>query len=413
MLGSPTQTRLMRTSPLSLPTSIRSINPATTLSAIEPYISSIGLTGIKDHTLLTVPSIPIYEAVRTTTSRSDYFCLGKGFGADASRASCLMEAMEMHLVESQLVKPSGTWGELKESSGFYRRRWDAPRLKRDVSDDIGHGEPVFQGYDLRSGHEIFFLGRDLFYASNNQSHSLHGPTTNGLASGNNQDEARVHALCELIERDALHRWNLRLMLLGYPQVFEEVGLEGLDEPLAGAITELLQAGFHVHITRLPSPQRCFVYEAAVMMIVDDCSVAALTGWGAHPIESIAMNRAVAECVQILAIHQAIREDRITVDELPGRSSSHRQRCLSLGDLNMFIKPIPVDNIRQTPRLWKYEPSSQSPDIDYSLDIDHANLISSILSGDTGFTAAIEIAPDQYPFSSQIVVASKLATPPGF
>jgi hypothetical protein len=149
------------------------------------------------------------------------------------------------------------------------------------------------------------------------------------------------------------------------------------------------------------------------MIVDDCAVASLTGWGAHPIRSIAMNRAVAECVQILAIHQAIKEERITVDELPGRSPSHRQRCLSLGDIHMFIKPIPIDKIRKSPRLWKSETCSHYPDIDYGIDTDHVKLLASMLSEETGFSAAIEIAPDDYPFSSQIVVASKLATPAGF
>lgn len=400
-------------SAFSLQTSTRSVSAATTLDAIEPYLSAIGIRGVRDLSLPTVPSVPIYEAIRDKSSASDYFCLGKGFGVNASRASCLMEALEMQLVENQRVKPSGTWGQLKESAGFYRRRWDKPKLKRNVSDDIGNSEPVFQGHDLRSGDEVFFLARDLFYASDKQASSLHGPTTNGLASGNNRDEARVHGLSELIERDAMHRWNLRLMLVGYPQMLEEIGLESLDEPLVGAISELLHAGYHVHITRLPSPHRCFVYEAAVLMIVDDCAVASLTGWGAHPMRNIAMNRAVAECVQILAIHHAIKEERITVDELPGSSPSHRHRCLNLGDEHMFIKPIPLDKIRQTPRLWTFETRAQCPDIDYDLDNDHINLVRSMLSGDTGFSASIEIAPDEYPFSSQIVVASKLATPPGF
>src|SRR5699024_988242 len=114
--------------------------------------------------------------------------------------------------------------------------------------------------------------------------------SNGLASGNSFEEAAIHALYEVIERDALSR----------PTPEEVAALPALipdsvDDPTCREMMDAIHgAGGKVSIQLLPSPLgvpvfRCIVWSWDFPLI---CS-----GFGCHSDPDVALSRAITEAVQ--------------------------------------------------------------------------------------------------------------------
>jgi hypothetical protein len=192
---------------LNLDTSLRSQSAAATLEAMAPYRTQLQILDLIDHTLESIPSVPIYEAVRPS-STSGYFCLGKGFSHQASMASALMEAAEMALVEQPLIATSVTLGSLAKDARIARPGWQEPLPCSTWSEPLAPSTAMLQGVSLIDGGAVFVPEIDVLYRPGWLG-SKHGPSTNGLASGNSWNEALTHGLCELLERDAMKRWMLR------------------------------------------------------------------------------------------------------------------------------------------------------------------------------------------------------------
>ena len=393
-----------------LATSLRCRPVNETLELIKAELKSIQVEEIVNHTLEGIQSIPVYEAIRQTKHQSDYFCLGKGFSKQQSQASCLMEAAEMRFIEDQVIQATKTLGELNDQDLIYRRSWPEPRPKSQW-DSNSIESSVIPSQDLKNGATIYLLEEDIFYNHAKQK-TLYGPTTNGLASGNTRKEAILHGLCELLERDAVHRWGLRRVIVG-DKAKTSTFQGSISSSLQDSLEEINKAGFHIYITRLPTPHACYVYECGLMRGVGGDGATVLQGWGAHPIEEIAINRAVAEAVQILAIQRSIQNNQIPEHRLPGSNTARQNLTRQLGNDKTFFRNMDRDFSKLTPQLWSlwYGDEYAWPSIKQKDD--GQDRIQQVLSDKIDFCTSVNIAPEKFPFFAQVTICSNISAPPGF
>jgi ribosomal protein S12 methylthiotransferase accessory factor len=113
-------------------------------------------------------------------------------------------------------------------------------------------------------------------------------TTNGLASGNSWQEASLHALYEVIERDAV--CAMPADDLGTPLDPRSVD----DAGCAAMVDQIRSGGALLKIHRIPSRFGIPCFGARVWSA--DFPVVGL-GWGAHSAAEVALSRAITEAAQ--------------------------------------------------------------------------------------------------------------------
>jgi ribosomal protein S12 methylthiotransferase accessory factor len=152
--------------------------------------------------------------------------------------------------------------------------------------------------------------------------------TNGLASGNIPLEAIVHALCEVIERDAISQHEFRC-LFGDPEdpmvPCRPVRLDTIEGPAATWIERILRKGLHVVVQEISVDIAVPTFRATLLDLgyaTASGSVAArFPGYGTHPDARIAVLRAITEAIQSrLAVIQGARDAYNVVTESPRRAT---------------------------------------------------------------------------------------------
>lgn len=173
-----------------------------TWSWVRPRLRMLPVTRIYDATPLDHLGVPVWAAV-TPLARDLTVHAGKGLSAEASRLSAVMEAVERVCGES--VEPErivrGSFANLGRA-GAGCEFLDPATFDLPFETIYGPAREIswVDGYDLlrRTG---VYVPLDLAVSPSSEG-VCRGPETNGLASGNSHLEAIVHALYELIERDA-------------------------------------------------------------------------------------------------------------------------------------------------------------------------------------------------------------------
>lgn len=273
----------------------RIVPPASTVERLRPHLASLGITRLARQTGLDRIGIPCFSAIRPTALT---LSVSQGKGADdaSAMASALMEAAEFSIAENpQCATRRSTMAELKAAGPavFDPRRLlpQGRRLLPDVPIDWVEGkswpsgEPIWLPFDALT---IGIDARDLPEVSR---------STNGLASGNSDDEALFHAICELIERDATALWSLlddagkqrtefSLRSAGDPlldRMSSDIAASGLTLRLFDQTTDLGVPCVMAVISEPPGPAERRFDRAA--------------GYGCHPVGTGAISRAITEAAQ--------------------------------------------------------------------------------------------------------------------
>ncbi len=186
----------------------RAVPPSETLARIRPLFARVGVTRVADVTGLDRIGIPVAMAHRPA-SRSVSVSPGKGLDLDAARVSAAMEALEGWHAE-HVLRPVVYASRADLPSGNHVVDLDGlPRMAARPFDP--HlAIPWIDGRDLFAG-RVAWLPFELVHT--NYTHPLmpssgaFALTSNGLASGNVPFEALAHAMCEVIERDAISLWR--------------------------------------------------------------------------------------------------------------------------------------------------------------------------------------------------------------
>jgi thioglycine synthase len=188
-------------------TRVRSIED--TLSEIIPLCKEIGVTRISDITFMDKLYIPNYTAILPGTDDIIWVYGGKGITKSRAIVSALMEAIERYSSLSGACPRSFVQGTYLQLSQSYSKVLNPAEVVEPVNQEYDDKFVIMDflsGFDLLANEEVLVPAEIALYrhspkhsASCVFSHSH----TNGLASGNVVEEAICHALCEVIERDAV------------------------------------------------------------------------------------------------------------------------------------------------------------------------------------------------------------------
>lgn len=273
----------------------RVISPDSTLARVSQVFDRLGITRVAEQTGLDRIGIPCFAAFRPN-AKTLANNQGKGLTKEAARASAAMEAAEFAVAESPTISTvSATVSELTEQG--CRLLDILPLLPSNTSIPADKELQWVGGFNLLTRQEVFApLDAVNLDAQNN---SLPGicKTTNGLASGNTQEEAIFHGLCELIERDAGSLWSLKSedeipFTAIDPATWQDVEVKGLLEKIELA---KLRIRLFDHTSDINVP--------CIMAVIGEMDQPAYrhfdlaAGYGAHPNAARAAIRAITEAAQ--------------------------------------------------------------------------------------------------------------------
>ncbi|WP_440952827.1 YcaO-related McrA-glycine thioamidation protein [Methanococcoides sp. FTZ1] len=291
----------------------RVFDEETTLGNTKPHLEEIGVTRIASITDLDRIGIPVFSAIRPTASEGAISIYsGKGATEGQARISAMMESFERCLAERVGVNADITEGvaaeEFIESVGKASGKHELvdPHILL-LAESLSPESLVewTQGWDLLREKEVFVPSNAVYhpYDSPGMSAKLFRSNTNGLASGNVIEEAILHGLLEVIERDAL----------SIAEFNRNPGKQIILSEDDGTNYELLKKfesnGIQLKLWHLPHDTGI----TSVVAATDDLDLKdpalLVMGAGSHLRPEIAIRRAITEAAQsrVVQIHGA-RED---------------------------------------------------------------------------------------------------------
>ncbi len=171
---------------------------------------SAGVTRLADVTGLDVLGIPVCLAVRPL-ARSLAVSVGKGMDTASARTAALMESLEVRHAEN--IDAAGQVASFEELTDNGIPAVDPETLPLALdAEPVGHRRrraTWIPGSDVLSGGQVWVPLEvvSLDFRLDSLTAPWLARNSNGLASGNTRPEAMLHALCEVIERDAEWRWG--------------------------------------------------------------------------------------------------------------------------------------------------------------------------------------------------------------
>jgi ribosomal protein S12 methylthiotransferase accessory factor len=273
--------------------------PEQTWNAIKPRLREFGITRVGDVTGLDRIGLPVWIAVRPN-ARTLSVSQGKGLNDTAAKVSAAMEALELaHAEQTELELKYATASEIARSGKVV----DLSALPRARHSVFGTRTTVAWTKAIAwKTAEPFWVPFEIVNADASVQRMegagsfLH--TTNGLASGNVAEEAVLHGLCELIERDALALW-------GYAgsaaQAASRIDLASIDVSVALDVIQRLRSA---EIEPIVWDATSDIGVATIRVALYDNTSDPVTrpfpvslGAGCHPDRTIALCRALTEAAQ--------------------------------------------------------------------------------------------------------------------
>ena len=285
----------------------RIMDPASTLRRVEPLCKVAGITRVADITGLDRVGIPVFSSIRPEAETGSITVYnGKGATKDQAKVSAIMEGLERYCAEARGMRLLRDSFERVLASTFAVD----PRsliLPRRTELHLMY-QPIawIAGVDLIEMEEILVPASAVFHPySQPEDLPLFRTNTNGLASGNSMEEAVLHGICEVIERDA---WSIC-----------EAGKKAKADLTLGDDTELSSEllarftmnGVEIHLKDLTSDIGVPTFGAASDDIETRDPILLTMGMGSHLSPEIAVVRALTEVAQsrLTQIHGA-REDTV-------------------------------------------------------------------------------------------------------
>lgn len=256
-----------------------------------------------DLTGLDVIGIPVFQAVRPN-ARTLSVSQGKGVTPELARASAAMEAIELwHAEEMPPASTAATVAELADELPY--SVFDLPLAQRSaLSADSrlrwSPATPVGGVGTVWVPQECVRLGRQATAAGRGRL-PLFRRSSNGLASGNTPQEALLHALYEVMERDACAR-----VAHGGADADSGVHLESVSGTSHSLLERFAAADIDVRIRDLTPTAGLPCYGAEIR---SHAVPLRFGGYGCHRDPDVALCRALTEAAQSrLTLIAGARED---------------------------------------------------------------------------------------------------------
>ena len=194
-----------------------------TFAEIIPICKKIGVTRLSDITYMDKLYIPNYSSILPGTEDSFWVYGGKGPTREHAKASALMEAIERYSSLSSTYTKTFTFiqGSYSHLSKSYNKVLHSAEVVEPVNQQYNDKDSIIDylpGFDLLTNEMVLVPAQLALCRYSAKSPAIDAflySHTNGLASGNVWEEAMCHALCEVIERDAVSIADLCASFIPY------------------------------------------------------------------------------------------------------------------------------------------------------------------------------------------------------
>lgn len=292
----------------------RVIAPKKTIEINEDKLKTAGITRIADITDLDRIGLPVYTAIRPTAEYGGVSVYGgKGISKDHAKASAMMEGFERYSAERQ-DSDEIILSNVNEisSKGDYidPKSLNLPKEfeKKDISDIRLEWS---MAHDLITDKDYYIPTNAIYhpYTHDNNVESLFKSNTNGLASGNILEEAILHGIFEVIERDA---WSIfELTHKNYSQIdLDTIESETINE----TIEKFTSNGINIKLMDFTADIDVPTIAASADDTVTRDAGLLTLGIGTHLDPEVAILRALTEVAQSRATQiNGAREDTVRAD----------------------------------------------------------------------------------------------------
>lgn len=329
-----------------------------TLENVEPLINELGITRIADITNMDRLRIPNFSAVLPGTEDYIWVYSGKGPTKNHAKASVVMESIERFSSLPSNYQEKIIRGSIEELSKNYNIL-DYDEVIEPLSFNINSNMIMdyCQGYDMLNNKEILVPAPLTIFRYNSKPPAINPYSyshTNGLASGNVIEEAICHALCEVIERDAIsicefissafqfhilksiendlhERKNIKINAIDSKNfiddnsIYADIDQDSIDfQPAKKIIDRFKKCKISLRIKDITSDIGIPTFIASSTEWVNHDYGYLVEGHGTHPDSRIALLRAVTEVSQSRAANiQGSRDDLRKMKHNPSDSDEMR------------------------------------------------------------------------------------------
>ncbi|WP_280236342.1 YcaO-like family protein [Nocardia cyriacigeorgica] len=266
----------------------RARTPEQTWALISPLLLDYGVTRVADVTDFDYIGIPVVMATRPK-SETLVVSQGKGLTPMLARLSAVMECIELeHAEHPDLAGTAASANDLDLTYDLsdLQLRMDA-EIVRQLRLDWYHARTLISDTPTMVPRGLVDLS---FGTGYDWRPAVFRTSSAGLASGNSVDEALVHAMYELIERDVVS--SLAGIGEDHRRVVD-VSTVGSDHCQA-LFTKLRDADISFEVAMVPNR---FRIPTAVAFVWSPDFPLTCAGSGSHTDPAVALSRAVTEAVQ--------------------------------------------------------------------------------------------------------------------
>jgi ribosomal protein S12 methylthiotransferase accessory factor len=328
-----------------------------TLEKVNPLVKEIGITRIADITNMDRLQIPNYSAVLPGTEDYIWVYSGKGPTKNHAKASVIMESIERYSslpanYEGKILK--GKYKELSKSYNVLKYDEVIEPLSFQLNNEMNMDYCI--GYDLINQTDILVPSPLAIFRYTPNPPSINPYSffhTNGLASGNVMEEAICHALCEVVERDAVSiaefsssafqyhilktiendilKEGIRIKSLDSKNfiddntIYSDIDLNGLDyPPVERIVRQFKKCQISLTVKDITTEIGIPTFIASSVEWVNHDYGYLVEGHGTHPDSRIALMRAITEVSQSRAANiQGSRDDLRKMKYDPQNSDENR------------------------------------------------------------------------------------------
>ena len=292
----------------------RVIAPSKTIEINQDKLKTAGITRIADITDLDRIGLPIYTAIRPTAEGGAVSIYGgKGISKDHAKASAMMEGFERYSAERKDYDKTitATLSEIEEFGEYINpKSLNLPKeFEKKEIDDLNL--EWSKSKDIISGNEYYIPTNAIFHPYNHENNidRLFKSNTNGLASGNILEEAILHGMFEVIERDA---WSIfELTHKNYAQI----DLNSIESEVINDIIDKFESeGIKIKLMDFTADINIPTIAASADDTVTKDAGLLTLGMGTHLDPEVAILRALTEVAQSRATQiNGAREDTVRAD----------------------------------------------------------------------------------------------------
>ena len=280
-------------------------DPVDTYDSNEEKLRTAGITRITEITHLDRVKIPVFSSIRPTAQSGGVSVYaGKGATVEQARASAMMEGFERYSAEKQDIDQEkisiSAYNEIKNESVLNPNDLLLPKSFENQNIEMQKLEWI-EAEEIISESPILVPANAVFhpYIPNREikpcAMAMFKGNTNGLASGNVIEEAVLHGIFEVVERDA---WSIFELT---KRNKKQIDLDTIENDTVSELVEkFTEQGIKIKLMDITADLK----DAALLTL----------GVGTHLNPEIAAIRALSEVAQSRAtqIH-GTREDTVRAD----------------------------------------------------------------------------------------------------